>query len=297
MQAQLPESLEALESRMIAWHAEIYALLESRDKDAGKIDRQIDLYRRGVKHYDEMVRKHNDAKLKPLLPWRVRSTVVPCTPVDLGARVTDPTSKHSQGLYRGKTKFAKLVHNLLTREECEDLRSKAESVGHRTLVKNISASSKLPKRNNVRCVIHNRALADLLWPRIAPLVPATFLGGEGEYRVLGLNPCFRFCKYEVGQYFAAHTDDVHQKIGPGGLEHSFITVVFYLNEGFTNGQLRFLKRRGRDGQAEEGDVRLSLDPRMGTVALFEHSLLHEGTAPGNQPKYLVRTDVVYVRKI
>ena len=74
---------------------------------------------------------------------------------------------------------------------------------------------------------------------LEPALPPTITDEEGAvWRLAGLNPRFRFCRYLAGQYFARHRDGAHHE-GPN--RRSFRTVMAYLNEApaFAGGATRF----------------------------------------------------------
>ena len=64
------------------------------------------------------------------------------------------------------------------------------------------------------------------------------------------------------------------------------TLQLYLNEGFQGGETTFL-------HASNSARDVPCVPCRGMVLLFEHHLLHEGSALKQGRKYTVRTDVMY----
>ena len=67
-------------------------------------------------------------------------------------------------------------------------------------------------------------------------------------------------------------------------EVSKITVQLYLNQSFEGGETTFL------GGANEKEAVI---PKIGSVLVFEHRLLHEGSILLSGIKYAIRTDVMY----
>ena len=98
-----------------------------------------------------------------------------------------------------------------------------------------------------------------------------------------LNERLRFLRYDPGQKFEPHMDGVYRR--EDGSETSYVTVQLYLNEGFEGGSTTFL--------GSTDDDRLECVPKTGRVLIFEHRLLHEGSALIKGRKYAVRTDVMY----
>lgn len=102
--------------------------------------------------------------------------------------------------------------------------------------------------------------------------------------MVSLNERLRFLRYDPGERFEPHHDGMY--VRPDGIERSYITVQLYLNGGFEGGSTTFL------GSLED---RLEVVPMPGRVLVFEHRILHEGSALVKGRKYAVRTDVMYAR--
>lgn len=139
-------------------------------------------------------------------------------------------------------------------------------------------------RNNTRWVADAPALAAELYARAAPHLPATWVDGGRVWRLVGLNPRVRACRYGVGEAFGVHRDGVHWA---GDDERSFLSVVVYLDEGFVGGHTRvFADRAARE-------VIGRVVPRVGTLAAFPHTLWHDGAPVEAGTKHVLRTDVMY----
>ena len=104
-----------------------------------------------------------------------------------------------------------------------------------------------------------------------------------DHKIVSLNERLRFLRYDPGQKFEPHMDGMY--VRPDGIEKSFITVQLYLNGGFKGGATTFLN----DFESE----RLEVVPEPGRVLIFEHRLLHEGSALIEGRKYACRTDAMY----
>ena len=126
-------------------------------------------------------------------------------------------------------------------------------------------------RDNFRAEVDDENLAREMWAQIEAEFPATLEGG----RAVGLNPHFRFYRYEDGQKFKRHIDG-RQKVGE--LE-SRVTFMIYLNEGFEGGATAF------------DDI--VIEPKTGTALLFVHELKHEGCPVTSGQKYVLRSDVLF----
>jgi len=110
----------------------------------------------------------------------------------------------------------------------------------------------------------------------------------GEWRIDGLNPRMRFCRYEKGGHFAPHYDGVYVA---DMYRRSFYTVNIYLNEEFQGGNTNFLAAHYKT--LDERVITEAVVPRTGLALVFWHPILHEGDQVISGTKYIMRTDVVY----
>lgn len=219
----------------------------------------------------------------------------------------------------GSKPFALLLHNILSPDECANLIRRAEDKGFDdALVQGPDGRQILRRdiRSCHRCIIDDAQLADTFYERIANVLRGTehekkfrhapWLskstssysanniniaddGDEPPITAVGLNERMRFLKYEPGHFFAPHQDlryvrgpDCGERAG----ETSHITVQLYLNEKFKGGSTRFLSGTNR---VRHYDVK----PRTGSVLVFDHDLLHEGSKVSGGVKYSVRTDIMF----
>ena len=176
------------------------------------------------------------------------------------------------------------LDNVYTEEECKELIKLSEENGYEQALVNIGGGKQQKMtdvRNNDRSIIDSFGLSGELWDRIKPFIPENYK----DHEVVGLNERLRFLRYYEGQYFAPHCDGVYYR--EDGSEFSQITILLYLNEGFEGGETTFLN-------FSDKKARVKAVPKTGSVLVFEHRLLHEGTALiGDGVKYCVRTDVMY----
>jgi predicted 2-oxoglutarate/Fe(II)-dependent dioxygenase YbiX len=129
-------------------------------------------------------------------------------------------------------------------------------------------------RNNDRVTFDDAPLAKALFERVRHSLPRDV---EGRVPV-GANERFRCYRYTKGQRFKAHFDGAFTR-GPS--EASELTLMVYLNEGFTGGETAFL------------DLEQVVTPKRGMALLFTHRILHEGCEVLNGVKYVLRSDVMY----
>ena len=112
-------------------------------------------------------------------------------------------------------------------------------------------------------------------------------------------------RYKPGGQFRPHFD------GPWIPEHdwaSVYTVLVYLNDDFEGGHTTFLAEpedafridlppSGHPGGVNtDGRVQARVQPRTGSMLVFNHDVLHEGTPLGKHGyKYLLRAEVMFSR--
>ena len=101
------------------------------------------------------------------------------------------------------------------------------------------------------------------------------------------NERLRLLRYDGGEYFAPHRDGTY--VREDGGDRSFVTVLIYLNQGFEGGETTFLHCR-------DFDKKVPYVPETGSVLLFQHDILHEGSLLRSGTKYIIRTDVMYRQK-
>lgn len=200
----------------------------------------------------------------------------------------------------GNARFALLLHNVVSPDECKELIERSEAKGYIQALVNAGGSEALMTeyRNSGRSILFDPAFAEVLYQRIlsslmgtdhedvlrrAPWIPA----GKVKPLAVGCNERLSFLRYDPGHYFRPHFDGMYKRSeGPRNGEKSFVTVQLYLNEGFRGGATTFFHPRTEQKLAK-------VVPKIGSVLLFEHSLLHEGSELIEGRKYAMRTDIMY----
>jgi hypothetical protein len=199
-----------------------------------------------------------------------------------------------------------LIHNFLSKEECAYYINNIETLGLEDLTYGKHY------RNNTRCIALSNEISEYLWERLKPFIkPITVLPNdykqigkgyklEGTWDPIGLNPCWRFCKYTPGGHFGPHYD------GPyiiNDNERSLQTLNLYLNSDFNGGSTNFVNENqsrlpGNNGKyyADEKNILLKIVPHTGLALIFNHHMLHEGQALESNVKYLMRSDVLFRRR-
>jgi predicted 2-oxoglutarate/Fe(II)-dependent dioxygenase YbiX len=176
--------------------------------------------------------------------------------------------------------FVAVAEDALPAADCEALvaRIEAGAPAAAPIIMNGREVSAPGVRNNDRVIFDDPTLAAALYARTGTLAPAELAGG----RRVGYNERFRGYRYRPGQRFAPHFDGAfYRPETPDGREGSVLTLLLYLNDGFSGGETTLC------------DYEVVVRPRRGTIFLFEHAMLHEGCAVTDGTKYVLRTDVMY----
>ena len=174
------------------------------------------------------------------------------------------------------------VSDFFSPSECEELIARTEHNGFEDAPITTPYGFKMRKdvRNNARVMFDDTQLADQLWQRARPFLPARF----GSWEAIALNERFRAYRYGVGERFAPHYDGTFQRSAE---EKSKLTFMIYLNDGFEGGETNFYLAMGQ--------LRTSVLPERGKALVFIHDQVHEGAAIVRGVKYVLRTDVMYRR--
>ena len=178
------------------------------------------------------------------------------------------------------------VEGILTADECAQFVAHSETAGFEAATVALRSGAQLltDLRNNDRATVDDNDLAAVLWKRVEPFVPKTMDG----YAATGLNPHFRFYRYEPGQQFKRHLDGwVYLPTG----EVSRLTLLFYLNDECGGGDTVFGNWGFSKGKSIEPPIRIT--PTTGTALFFRHEIWHEGAPVTEGRKYVLRTDVLY----
>jgi len=181
-----------------------------------------------------------------------------------------------RGLLAERGSFYWTVPNVWTEGECAAMRARITALAP-TLAPVTTARGPVLRtdvRNNERVMFDDEPLAASLLRRLLPHLPEVL----ADRPLHSLNPRFRGYRYRPGQAFRPHYDGSYR--ARDTLE-SELTLLVYLNEGFTGGATRFL------------DIDADVRPTTGTALLFLHRVLHEGEEVSRGEKLVLRTDVMY----
>ncbi|KAJ9655987.1 hypothetical protein H2198_005240 [Neophaeococcomyces mojaviensis] len=231
------------------------------------------------------------------------------------------------GLTHYKGKFAVLIHDLLSAEECKELLEAAEEAsgfkweGAMVNVGNGRQEMMTDVRLCDRILWDASQLVDVLGARIKPFLPENVvtlkdcagITGAGPvkrketYQMTRLNERLRFLKYGRGMYFRPHCDGSY--VTPDGSEISYLTVHLYLNgtpavgdeertdlfeheKPLLGGATRFFGPGWRD------ENNFDVNPTTGACLVFQHrGLIHSGEEVQQGTKYTVRTDIMFKKVV
>jgi prolyl 4-hydroxylase len=132
----------------------------------------------------------------------------------------------------------------------------------------------LATRNNTRVMWDDPDEAARLLDHVRPHVPTRLL----NLGLVGANPRLRIYRYGPGERHGAHWDTVVE-LADG--VRSLLTLVFYLNDGFTGGDTEFVELSAR------------VSPQRGRALLFQHRVMHRAGEVDAGEKFVLRTDILY----
>ncbi len=171
-------------------------------------------------------------------------------------------------------------------------------------------------RNNEYTVITDQSLADKLFQRVSPLLPQTLewmpdnayfskeIGGR-EWSIVGCVDRLRFYKYKKDSEYPEHMDGSYSRtvthnndLKQSYKQHSFLTLLIYLNDDFQGGETKFYpdKQHCRFLRDIENKQPVHvIEPKQGMAVINIHNILHEGSKVQSGVKYVLRTDILYQR--
>eukprot|EP00039_Didymoeca_costata_P027311 m.18180 g.18180 ORF g.18180 m.18180 type:complete len:295 (-) comp6226_c0_seq1:139-1023(-) len=215
-------------------------------------------------------------------------------------------------------KFALVLENVFSDEECDTLVEVSKSVGYKPATINIGGKLvTVPDyRKHSSCVIDSVEFANLLWNRINPHMPDIYptTTTEQGYQPVGLYERLRFLNYKPGDFFSPHKDGTYNHPARPLEEASKVTVMLYLNDLQNNGggttfvhpDSQFIQQdEENEGEEknkcneiiyEDGRGNLTITPRKGMVLMFDHKIMHEGSLLRAGEKWCMRADVMYRTK-
>lgn len=187
------------------------------------------------------------------------------------------------------------IENFLSEQECQNLILFSENKSYQEATLSLKSGAKMMKniRNNDRLIYEDKELAQKYWEKVKEFCPKfinEIVKEETEKRkVVGINPIFRFYKYESNQRFKKHIDGrVQVETENGQKQESRITFMIYLSDDFEGGQTVFDYKNATN----EMEV-IEIIPKTGTALCFVHELKHEGKPVPKGTKYVLRSDIMF----
>jgi hypothetical protein len=172
-----------------------------------------------------------------------------------------------------------LLHNVFSETECDRIIYFSELCGFESL-SHIYAEN---YRNNLRVMVEDKEFTDTWYYRMKP-----FTDSMSEFwniqEFICMNPRLRICKYNRNGVFAPHYDS---PICHDGLQ-SIYTVMAYLNDvpSGNGGATRFFS------ELQQGSLPLYIQPKKGSIVIFNHNIAHDGEQLRGDEKYIMRSDIM-----
>ncbi|CCO29491.1 hypothetical protein BN14_03504 [Rhizoctonia solani AG-1 IB] len=223
------------------------------------------------------------------------------------------------GLPEYEHKFAMVIDNLFTPEECARLVAKVESEKEwETAAINVGAGAQVVDtsyRNSSRILYDTEEMTNEIYEKLKPYLKdiehmdhsnlhkyTLKMSTEPAARLVGLNERLRFLKYGPGQFFRRHCDGTYSS--DDGKQVSYYTLQLYLNgsaDELKGGATRFWKRGSIDGtdrRTTQPGMPLrkfvDVESRIGRALIFEQKgMVHSGEDVKKGMKLTVRTDLMF----
>lgn len=208
------------------------------------------------------------------------------------------------------------VENILSPADCSRLIDAMES-SRRLAPVSVNGLPGCGLVGSRRVTAWEPALADQLWGRLLPLLPAIRLMSPTtptdwhwpvpclRWRPCGVSPVLRFMRYDAGGQHHAHYDQSYSY--PDG-RRTLMSFVLYLTSTppGAGGRTRFVRdgqeatpieqRRHDDWSREalESEVLFAFVPTRGAALVFDHRRCHDiELYRGATPRIIVRGDIIF----
>lgn len=180
------------------------------------------------------------------------------------------------------------IEDFLSHEECDAEIAHAETLGFGEASVNTVRGAEINKdwRSNDRVMSDDPDRAARLWERLSPFMPSPF---RKNWHRKDLNERLRYYRYDPGQLFDWHGDGYYSR---SENERSHFTFMVYLNDDYEGGCTSFQEER----PPYTGLGLFQIKPKKGMALVFWHPVFHRGDSVTKGRKYVLRTDVMYVKK-
>jgi hypothetical protein len=190
----------------------------------------------------------------------------------------------------GASKFALMLHNVLSAEECSELVRRAKGENFQEIL--VKGGKNGALQTNVascdRCLVNDADLAAELFGRVSYALKSLGLeenlhhaSGNAILKATGLSSSLHFLKFRPGDFFAPYRDSQYKR----GQEASYVTLQVYLNSGYRGGKTSF----NGSSSGKHFDVKA----KAGSILLFSQDLRREETQVTEGRKFVIRTDIMY----
>jgi prolyl 4-hydroxylase len=222
--------------------------------------------------------------------------------------------------YEGRNVF--VLDNVLTKDECNQLIEQSINTGYSQVAPtggkqrswcDVEATE---VRKNEKVSYTDAVTANLIWKRIQQHLPknlefrAQELGLVGDYldsklqgkewSTSGVCDHLRFVKYHRRDQFLKHMDGTYSRMVVSQpqksdniqvyKEQSFLSIVVYLNDSFEGGDTVFFDNNTKK-------EKFAVKPRTGSVLVMLHENLHEGACVTKGEKFILRSDILFRKKV
>ena len=166
-----------------------------------------------------------------------------------------------------------------------------------------------------RTSIWSEELSNQIWDKLKSFIEPKFcddltptdwyqLNGSRVWKPYSLSPLLRFMEYQKNGQHYAHYDAGY--IYPDSSYRTLKSVVIYLTTSEKDGQTRFIKdgqetipvydrnHNDWDREVRPEEVEIAVKPSAGDILIFDHRLCHDVEKyTGNNPRIIIRTDIIY----
>ena len=150
---------------------------------------------------------------------------------------------------------------------------------------------------------YNKNFANNIWNRIKEHIDNYIINDDIEtndncrvWRIIGINPLFRFIKYNNNDSLVPHYDSTYKY---DSNIKSFKSIIIYLTNN-NSGETCFIKEKENknnyddwDNNELDTDIIFKINPLKGSLAIFDHNILHSSKKIENEEKIIIRTDLMY----
>jgi predicted 2-oxoglutarate/Fe(II)-dependent dioxygenase YbiX len=184
-------------------------------------------------------------------------------------------------------RFAVLIHNVLSPEECRELVRRAKGENFQEILVRGAGKYHADVASCDRCVVKDADLAAELFNRVTYALQGSGLdknlqhaSGNATMCATGLSNQLHFLKFRQGDFFAPHRDSQYKR----GHETSYVTLQVYLNSSYRGGITSFNGSGGKH---------FDLKAKTGTILLFSQDLRRQETAVTEGRRFTIRADIMY----